>query len=34
MRLDLLEERRPMMQNWADFVTGDEGVPSLRAKVT
>lgn len=34
MRLDLLEERRPMMQDWADFVTGDEGVPSLRAKVT
>lgn len=34
MRLDLLEERRPMMQDWADFVTGDEGVPSLRAKLT
>lgn len=30
MREDLLEERRPMMQDWADFVTGDAGVPSLR----
>jgi integrase len=30
MREDLLEERRSMMQDWADFVTGDDGVPSLR----
>ena len=30
MREDLLEERRPMMQDWADFVTGEAGVPSLR----
>ncbi|RJL02376.1 DUF4102 domain-containing protein [Paracoccus aestuarii] len=30
MREDLLEERRPMMQDWADFVTGGDSVPSLR----
>ncbi|WP_411838840.1 hypothetical protein [Paracoccus sp. ME4] len=28
-REDLLKKRRPMMQDWADFVTGKAGVPSL-----
>ena len=30
MRADLYEERQVLMQDWADFVTGDAGVPSLR----
>ncbi|MGM0661689.1 MAG: tyrosine-type recombinase/integrase [Pseudomonadota bacterium] len=33
-RDDLLEERRPMMQAWADFVTGGEDPVSLRDTLT
>jgi len=32
-RDDLLEERRPMMTHWADFVTGGEDPVSLRAQL-
>ena len=32
-RDDLLEERRPLMADWADFVTAGEGPVSLRARV-
>lgn len=32
-REDLLEERRPMMQEWGNFVAGDQAVPALRAKI-
>ena len=32
-RDDLLEERRPMMQSWADFVTAGEDPVSLRDRI-
>jgi integrase len=32
-RDDLLEERRPMMQSWADFVTAGDDPISLRARL-
>jgi len=33
MRDDLLEERRQMMQDWADYVTGGAMPPSLREQL-
>ncbi|OSP55619.1 hypothetical protein [Pseudoruegeria sp. SK021] len=30
MRDDLLEERRPVMQDWADYLTGGQMPPRLR----
>lgn len=30
MRDDLLDERRPTMQNWADYVTGGAMPPRLQ----
>jgi len=33
MRDDLLDERRPMMQDWADYVTGGEMPPRLRDRL-